>query len=139
MKNIKNIIRWSLCCMAALMAVSCDDYFNPGDNTRLDGDNYIKEQSELYSGYLGVINKLQDVGDKAIYLTDTRAELLEPTGNNDELVAIYNYEPDLVGNSYADPAKYYDLVIACNDYLAKAKTYKNAHAEAIDIDRKSVV
>lgn len=134
MKQIKNIIRLGLCCMTTLVATSCDDYFEPDNATFLDGDNYIKEQSELYSGYLGVINKLQDVGDKAIYLTDTRAELLEPTGNNDELVAIYNYEPDLAGNSYADPAKYYDLVIACNDYLAKAKAYKDAHAEAIDED-----
>lgn len=134
MKKIKNIIRWGLCCMTALAATSCDDYFEPDNATVLDGDNYIKEQSELYSGYLGVINKLQDVGDKAIYLTDTRAELLEPTGNNDELVDIYNYEPDLSGNSYADPAKYYDLVIACNDYLAKVKSYKDAHAEAIDMD-----
>lgn len=134
MKKIKNIIRWGLCCMTALAATSCDDYFEPDNATVLDGDNYIKEQSELYSGYLGVINKLQDVGDKSIYLTDTRAELLEPTGNNDELMAIYNYEPDLSGNSYADPAKYYDLVIACNDYLIKAKTYKDAHEEAIDED-----
>lgn len=134
MKKVKNIIRWGLCCMTALAVTSCDDYFEPDNATVLDGDNYIKEQSELYSGYLGVINKLQDVGDKAIYLTDTRAELLEPTGNNDELVAIYNYEPDLAGNSYADPAKYYDLIIACNDYLAKAKAYKDAHEEAIDED-----
>lgn len=131
MKTLKYILLGAL---LPMVCTSCDDYFDPENKTVLDGNSYIKEQSELYSGYLGVINKLQDVGDKSIYLTDTRAEMLEPTGNNDELLDIYNYEPDLSGNSYADPAKYYDLLIACNDFLYKAKTYKDAHSESVDMD-----
>ncbi len=131
MKALKYIF---FCTLSAILCSSCEDYFDPENHTVLNGNSYIKEQSELYSGYLGVINKLQAVGDKAIYLTDTRAELLEPTGNNDELIDLYNYEPDLSGNSYADPAQYYDMLIACNDFLYKAKMYKDAHSQSIDME-----
>jgi len=120
--------------ICAGFALSCSDYFNPENNTVLNGDHYIRESSEIYAGYLGVINKLQDVGDKAILLTDTRAEMMEPTGNCEELTDIYNYKPDLTGNRYADPAEYYDLVISCNDFLQKASLYHREHPKVLDED-----
>lgn len=117
------------------MCTACSDFFETDNDTQLRGDDYIKEVGELYSGFLGIITKMQAIGDKAIYLTDTRAELLEPTENTpSELYSIYNYDDDLSGNSYADPAKYYDVIIACNDYLQKAKEYKDAHETSIDSD-----
>ena len=101
----------------------------------LNGDRYIKEGSELYSGFLGIITKIQAIGDKAIYLTDMRGELLEPTENTPaDLYSIYNYDDDLSGNTYADPAKYYDVIIACNDYLQKAKEYRDTHVTTVDDD-----
>ena len=93
------------------------------------------ESSELYSGFLGIVTKVQAIGDKAIYLTDTRGELLEPTDNTPgELYSLYNYDDDLSGNTYADPAKYYDVIIACNDYLQKAKEYRDTHVTTVDDD-----
>ena len=101
----------------------------------MNGDRYIKEGSELYSGFLGIITKIQAIGDKAIYLTDMRGELLEPTENTPaDLYSIYNYDDDLSGNTYADPAKYYDVIIACNDYLQKAKEYRDTHVTTVDDD-----
>ncbi len=106
----------------AMIFASCSDFFEPNNDTTLNGDRYIKEGSELYSGFLGIITKIQAIGDKAIYLTDMRGELLEPTENTPaDLYSIFNYDDDLSGNTYADPAKYYDVIIACNDYLQKAK------------------
>lgn len=114
---------------------ACSDFFETDNDTQLRGDDYIKENGELYSGFLGIITKMQAIGDKAIYLTDTRAELLEPTENTpSELYSIYNYDDDLSGNSYADPAKYYDVIIACNDYMHKAKEYKDAHETSVDTE-----
>ena len=82
-----------------------------------------------------IITKIQAIGDKAIYLTDMRGELLEPTENTPaDLYSIYNYDDDLSGNTYADPAKYYDVIIACNDYLQKAKEYRDTHVTTVDDD-----
>ena len=109
----------------AMMFASCSDFFEPNNDTTLNGDRYIKEGSELYSGFLGIITKIQAIGDKAIYLTDMRGELLEPTENTPaDLYSIYNYDDDLSGNSYADPSGFYEVINACNDYLRKLKTYE---------------
>lgn len=118
-----------------MMFASCSDFFEPNNDTTLNGDSYMKEGSELYSGFLGIVTKMQAIGDKAIYLTDMRGELLEPTENTPaDLYSIYNYDDDLSGNSYADPAKYYDVIIACNDFMQKAKIYRDAHMTTVDED-----
>jgi hypothetical protein len=136
----KNIIKCLV--LSALFSLSaCSDFFNVSTNNVLDGKNYIDEESEMYAGYIGIMTKVQAVGDKIIYLTDTRGELLEPTKNTpSDLYSIYNYETDLTGNAYANPALYYDVIIACNDYLSKLYQYKTTHPQSINMDHyKSLV
>lgn len=122
-------------CVAAVTLTSCEDFFEVSNNTELDSDDYISIDSEMYSGYIGITTRLQAIGDKSVYLTDTRAELLEPTTNTpSELLDIYNYNADLTGNSYANPAGYYDVIIACNDYLKRVKEFKDKNLSTIDMD-----
>ena len=78
------------------ISTGCSDFFETDNDTQLRGDDYVKEVGELYSGFLGIVTKMQAIGDKAIYLTDIRAELLEPTENTpSELYSLYNYDDDL--------------------------------------------
>lgn len=129
----KNIFYYVALLCVSLTLSACDDFFEPETDNVLDNDKYIDENNEMFSGYVGIMTRVQAVGDRLIYLTDTRGELLEPTLNAPtELVAIYNYESDLTGNSYADPAGYYDVVIACNDYLAKMIEYKRTNPANLD-------
>ena len=87
----------------------------------------------MYTGFLGIMTRMQAVGDKAIYLTETRGELLEPTTySTSDLIALYNYDDDLTGNPYADPAGYYDVVIACNDYLTNIQEFGEQYPELWD-------
>ena len=51
---------------------ACNDFFNVETKNVLDHDEYITEESEMYSGYIGIMTKVQTIGDKVIYLTDTR-------------------------------------------------------------------
>lgn len=118
-----------LCGIAMMGLSACSDFFEPDNNTMLKGDDYIKEASEMYAGFLGVATKMQAIGDKAIYLTDSRAEMMIPTDRDVDMYALSNYESDLTGNKYADPAKYYDLIISCNDYLQKIYEFKQAHLQ----------
>lgn len=123
----------SLLLLATLGLSACTDFFEPETKDVLKGDDYIDTSTEMYTGYLGIVAKMQAIGDKSIYLTDTRGELLEPTVNTPaELIALYRYNDDLSGNSYADPAGYYDVVIACNDYLSNMMDYKRAYSESIN-------
>ncbi len=111
---------------------SCDDFFEPKTDDALSGDDYMSSLTEMSTGYLGIMTKMQAVGDKEIFLTDTRGEVLEPTGQSiAPLIAIYNYEDDLTGNEYADPAGYYDVVIACNDYISKMVDFQKNYPELV--------
>ena len=117
----------------AMGTVSCDDFFEPETDDVLDGDDYMAEQTEMYTGFLGIMTRMQAVGDKAIYLTETRGELLEPTTySTSDLISLYNYDEDLSGNPYADPAGYYDVIIACNDYLANIEEFGEMYPELWD-------
>lgn len=132
----KNIFCFVSVAMMALMLPSCSNFFDPQTNDVLSSDDYITSQTEVYTGYIGIINKLQAIGDKAIFLTETRGELLEPTEYSlPELIALYNYNADLSGNSYADPAGYYEVIVSCNDYLDNMRTFRREKPELTDDDR----
>ena len=71
----KNILKYVLLSMTFFLG-ACNDFFNVETKNVLDHDGYITEESEMYSGYIGIMTKVQAIGDKVIYLTDTRGELL---------------------------------------------------------------
>lgn len=106
----------------------CSDFFDVDTDTTLDNDDYISKENEIFTGFMGIISKMQAVGDKAIYLNEMRGEMMEPTTSAPrELYSLYNYDEDLGDNSYADPSGYYEMINACNDYLSKIKEYKDGH------------
>lgn len=131
---MKHILKIALLCVIPIFT-ACDDFFNVQTDNVLDDKDYISADNEMYAGFIGIMTKVQAIGDKVIYLTDTRGELLEPTVNaSSDLLSLYNYTSDLYGNSYANPAAYYDVIIACNDYMAKMHEYNNRHSASIDDD-----
>ncbi len=128
----KKILKNILPLLLILFLAGCDDYFDTDPGNIIDTGDYIDSQSEMYSGYLGIITKMQAVGDQSVFLTDTRADFLEPTSNApQELWEIYNYG-STDGNSFADPAGYYAVIIACNDYFEKMFAYREEAGEEMD-------
>lgn len=119
--------------MALSLLAACSDFFEPENKTVLRGDEYIGESGEMYSGFAGIVTRMQALVDHNIYLFDSRAETFVPTDRDTEMLNLSNYEDNLNGNSYADPSKYYDVIISCNDYLAKIYAYKKEHASSIDM------
>lgn len=115
---------WAIGLLAMTTAFqSCDDYFETDPKNIINEKDYIAEEDEMYKGFLGIFNRVQEAGDQAIFLTDTRGPLLETTDNAPaDLKAIYNYE-ETNGNEYADPTCYYAIIVACNDYFNKMEEY----------------
>ena len=102
---------------------SCNDFFETDPKNIINEDDYIAEEDEMYKGFLGIFNRVQEAGDHAIFLTDTRAALLETTDNAPtDLKAIYDFS-ETDGNPYADPTCYYAIIVACNDYFNKMEEY----------------
>ncbi|MCC8172882.1 MAG: hypothetical protein LIO65_00300 [Odoribacter sp.] len=134
---MKRLIKYLFISLIAFYTVSCDDFFITNPDDLINSDDYISITSEMYSGYFGLITKMQAVGDNAIFLTDTRGNFLEPTRNTpQDLIDIYNYA-DLTGNEYADPINYYSLIIAVNDYLYKMFEYKDRLQDAMETSTES--
>lgn len=112
---------------AAMLLVGCSDFFDPSTDDEYKGEDGFTSNTEMYTGFIGIMAKMQAVGDKEILLTEPRGELIEPTDDsNSELIALYNYESNLQDNSYANPQGYYEVIIACNDYLNNMTDYKNS-------------
>lgn len=119
------------------LATSCSDYFDPTPKNVMDTGEYIGEESQMYKGMLGIMNKMQQAGDQAIFLTDTRMNVLETTTKAPvALQNIYNYE-NTDRNEYADPGVYYSVIIACNDYIRKMEDYYNATGGMSEVAEES--
>ncbi len=129
MIDMKRIYRFfgALTWMAALVSLAaCSDFWEPETEDEFNGDQGFTANTEMYTGFLGIMTKVQDIGDKEILLTETRGELIEPTEeSNNELIALNNYDQNLQTNSYANPQGYYEVIIACNDYLENMRRYKS--------------
>ncbi len=86
----------------------------------------------MYSGYLGIITKMQEVGDQMVFMSDIRMDFMEPTFDApEELWQLYYYNNSAT-NKFADPVGFYAVIIACNDYIAKMYEYKNEVGDAMD-------
>ena len=73
------------------MLCGCSDFFEVDTKNVLDDENYITEENEVYSGYIGLMTKMQAIGDKVIYLNELRGEKVKPTAFAPrELYSIYN-------------------------------------------------
>ena len=120
---MKNRLLYTMTALAALTGLASCHFFETDPDNVLNENDYIQRESELYRGYLGIQTRMQDAADQAIYLTDTRCNYLEVTGNAPvALQNLYNYE-STDGNEYADPTVYYALIVACNDFMTRVDDY----------------
>lgn len=126
----QTVVAALILCLLSLMA--CTDFFETDPDNITNVEDYISKNDEMYKGFLGILTKMQQAGDHAIFLTDTRGDYLEVTGNAPvALQDIYNYK-DTKGNSYADPLCYYAVVIACNDFFDKMRDYREEVGSSMD-------
>ena len=125
--NTKNYILYVLSVVCVMFVfTSCSDFFDPKTDDEFDASAGYTSNTEMYTGFLGIMTKVQAIGDKEILLTETRGELIEPSDESlSELISLYQYDPNLQENSYANPDGYYEVIIACNDYLNAMTNYRS--------------
>ncbi len=129
---MKKIFKNIVVILMVFSFAGCEDYFNTNPSDIINSEDYISAQSEMYSGYLGIISKMQVVGDQLVFMSDIRADFMEPTVNApEELWQLYNYNYSQT-NQYADPVDVYAVIIACNDYLEKMFAYREEVGDAMD-------
>lgn len=123
----------SLAAMGGCVLSSCSDFFDPTPKGILEAsENLSSEGTQMYKGLIGIYNDMQKVGDQAIFLTDTRLNVITTTVKAPvALQAVYNYD-DVQGNEYADPTGYYKIIMDCNSFIAgMEKLHGNAGAISV--------
>lgn len=127
----RNYLKGSLLTVMLVFG-SCSSYFDVDTNDILLEEEYLSETNELYSAYMGIASKMQAIADQTVFLSDLRTDLLEPTTNApQDLWDLYNFK-EKKGNTFADPSKYYDLIVNANAYLAKIVEYRKEHPVAVE-------
>ena len=72
-----------------MLLTACSDFFDPSTDDEFNGEDGFTSNTEMYTGFLGIMTKLQAVGDKEILLTEPRGELIEPSNESTtELIAL---------------------------------------------------
>ena len=57
---------------------SCADFFDPTTDDEFSGEDGYSSNTEMYTGFLGIMTKLRAIGDNDILFTEASGELIEP-------------------------------------------------------------
>ncbi len=116
-----------------LLAFSgCEDYFEVNPDDVLLEKDYPTTVTELYSAYMGIAAKVQDVADQGFFLEGLRGDFLEPTQNaTKDMIDLYHYREG-ANNELANPAGYYAVIINANDYIHHVEKFYLKNPTAID-------
>ncbi|GAO28408.1 hypothetical protein [Geofilum rubicundum] len=109
--------------LGLLLLAGCSDYFAVNPDDVLYEEDYPSSITELYSGYMGIAAKVQEVADQALLLEGIRGDFLEPTENaGADIVDLYHYK-ETVSSDLASPRAYYAVILNANDYLHHVGTF----------------
>ena len=102
---------------------SCADFFDQESEHVVFADNdHLNQATDTVFSVIGILNKLQAIGDRTVLLGEVRGDLVDITANaNSDLrdMALFNIGDD---NRYNQPRDYYAIINNCNYFIAKADT-----------------
>ena len=102
---------------------SCTDFFEAGSTHVIYADhNHLNVASDTIYSMIGILNRLQAIGDRTVLLGEARGDLMDVTDyTSSDLrdVAMFNVGDD---NRYNQPRDYYAVINNCNYFIAHADT-----------------
>ena len=112
---------------------SCADFFDQeSEHVVFAENNHLDNATDSIYSVIGILNKLQAIGDRTVLLGEVRADLVDITKDaNSDLrdMALFNIGDD---NRYNKPTDYYAVINNCNYFIANADTaMKNNRNEYI--------
>ena len=112
---------------------SCSDFFDQeSEHVIFSDEDHLNSATDSIYSVIGILNKLQAIGDRTVLLGEVRGDLVEVTDNaSSDLrdMAYFNMGDD---NRYNNPTDYYAIINNCNYFIAHADTaLKNNRNEYI--------
>ena len=123
MKFKSYIFQIALAAVGAGFLGSCEDMLEPtSDYVIYENGSHLKTPADTATSLIGIIYKLQAVGDRTNLLGEVRGDLVTLTTQaSADLRALANFEVT-DENRYNSPRDYYAVINNCNYYLAYADT-----------------
>ena len=102
---------------------SCSDFFDQeSEHVIFTETDHLNSATDSIYSVIGILNKLQAIGDRTVLLGEVRGDLVDLTKEaNSDLrdMALFNIGDD---NKYNNPTDYYAIINNCNYFIAKADT-----------------
>ena len=102
---------------------SCSDFFNQeSEHVVFTDQDHLNNATDSIYSVIGILNKLQAIGDRTILLGEVRGDLVDLTTDaNSDLrdMFLFNMSDD---NRYNKPIDYYAVINNCNYFIAHADT-----------------
>ena len=118
-KIYKFIFAFSVICGLA----SCSDFFDQeSEHVIFTEKDHLHNATDTIYSVIGILNKLQAIGDRTVLLGEVRGDLVDITNTaNSDLrdMALFNMGDD---NQYNQPRDYYAVINNCNYFIANVDT-----------------
>jgi len=102
---------------------SCSDFlYDESDQVIYADDHQLTSDADTLFNIVGIMNKMQVIGDRTILLGELRGDLVSVTGYASSDLRQLAEFTDSLGNKYNQPRDYYAVINNCNYYLAHADT-----------------
>lgn len=102
---------------------SCSDFFDQeSEHVIFTETDHLNNATDSIYSVIGILNKLQAIGDRTILLGEVRGDLVDLTKEaNSDLrdMALFTISDD---NKYNNPTDYYAIINNCNYFIANADT-----------------
>lgn len=122
-RYFKKLAKGAVLFTASLFSMtSCGDFFDVESTHTVDAGHQLNSATDTIYSMIGVLNKLQAIGDRTVVLGEARGDLVNITqATNADLrdVASFTIGDD---NKYNSPADYYAIINNCNYYLHNVDT-----------------
>ena len=102
---------------------SCSDFFDQeSEHVIFTETDHLNNATDSIYSVIGILNKLQAIGDRTVLLGEVRGDLVDLTKEaNSDLrdMALFTIGDD---NKYNNPTDYYAIINNCNYFIANADT-----------------
>lgn len=120
MKLKSYILQIAMAAAGAAFLGSCEDMLEPDSNYVLYDADHLKNPADTANSLVGIIYKLQAVGDRTNLLGEVRGDLVRLTSAaHADLRQLADFSVD-DDNRYNNPRDYYAVINNCNYYIAYA-------------------
>lgn len=122
-RYFKRLAKGAVLFTASLFSMtSCGDFFDVESTHTVDAGYQLNNATDTIYSMIGILNKLQAIGDRTVLLGEARGDLVNITDvTNADLRAVADFT---VGdeNKYNTPADYYAVINNCNYYIHHVDT-----------------